>query len=72
MCVCMLCVCVCVCMYVCDTCRFIPPFITPSMPSRLYFLFGRPFKLTKDLASDRQAAEAVYSGIKVRHSPCVL
>ena len=38
---------------------FVPPIIAPGVPSRLYFLFCRPIKLTPEMYNDRDACNRV-------------
>eukprot|EP00967_Tisochrysis_lutea_P013727 scaffold15374_cov18-Tisochrysis_lutea.AAC.3 len=44
---------------------FVPPLIAPSVPGRLYFRFGKPIRLTKNLKEDREAADREYANVKV-------
>ena len=41
---------------------FIPPLIAPAVPSRWYFLFGRPVATTPDMYRDRAACDKVGGG----------
>ncbi|KAG2431972.1 hypothetical protein HYH02_013188 [Chlamydomonas schloesseri] len=43
---------------------FIPPLIAPAVPSRWYFLFGRPVATTPDMYRDRAACDQVYAEVK--------
>jgi len=43
---------------------FVPPLIAPSVPGRLYFRFGKPIRLTKNLKEDREAADREYANVK--------
>jgi len=43
---------------------FLPPIVAPGLPSRNYFIFGKPIS-TKDLnPSDKTSCEEVYNGLK--------
>ncbi|KXZ50215.1 hypothetical protein GPECTOR_17g852 [Gonium pectorale] len=43
---------------------FVPPLIAPAVPSRFYFLFGRPVPTSRALCKDRAAADQVYAHVK--------
>ncbi|KAF5840698.1 hypothetical protein DUNSADRAFT_15793 [Dunaliella salina] len=43
---------------------FVPPLVAPSVPGRLYFRFGKPIRLTKDLKDNREAADKEYANVK--------
>lgn len=44
---------------------FVPPLIAPAVPARLYFRFGKPVQLTRDLKENREAADKEYANVKV-------
>ncbi|GAX82792.1 hypothetical protein CEUSTIGMA_g10218.t1 [Chlamydomonas eustigma] len=43
---------------------FLPPLIAPQVPARMYFLFGKPVQITKDLYNDREGSQKVYDHIR--------
>lgn len=43
---------------------FIPPLIAPNVPARVYFRFGKPVQLTREMKDDREAADKEYAGVK--------
>ncbi|EFJ50068.1 hypothetical protein VOLCADRAFT_104015 [Volvox carteri f. nagariensis] len=43
---------------------FIPPLIAPSVPSRFYFLFGRPVRTSPAMYRDRAACDQVYREVR--------
>ncbi|PNH10061.1 hypothetical protein TSOC_003256 [Tetrabaena socialis] len=46
---------------------FIPPLIAPAVPSRFYYLFGRPIRTSPAMAKDRAACDqvgAVYQAVR--------
>ncbi|GLC75720.1 hypothetical protein PLESTF_001677300 [Pleodorina starrii] len=43
---------------------FIPPLIAPAVPSRFYFLFGRPVVTSPDMYRDRAACDEVYRQVR--------
>ncbi|KAI8467306.1 MAG: alpha/beta-hydrolase [Monoraphidium minutum] len=47
-----------------DTESFGLPLIAPAVPKRFYFLFGAPIETTPALASDREACQRLYRGVK--------
>ncbi|GFR49144.1 hypothetical protein Agub_g11162 [Astrephomene gubernaculifera] len=43
---------------------FIPPLIAPSVPSRFYFLFGRPLRTSPHMYRDKAACDQLYQAVR--------
>lgn len=45
--------------------QFVPPFVLPKLPSRVYVRFGEPVSLERLDRSDRAACQETYEQVKV-------
>eukprot|EP00581_Thalassiosira_minuscula_P019235 CAMPEP_0183733036 /NCGR_PEP_ID=MMETSP0737-20130205/39977_1 /TAXON_ID=385413 /ORGANISM="Thalassiosira miniscula, Strain CCMP1093" /LENGTH=751 /DNA_ID=CAMNT_0025966201 /DNA_START=40 /DNA_END=2295 /DNA_ORIENTATION=+ len=44
--------------------RFVPPLVTPSIPARHYFVFGKPFDTSNIDHNDRESCASLYGDVK--------
>ena len=50
--------------------QFVPPFVLPKLPSRVYVRFGEPVSLEGLNRSDRVACQEAYEHVKVLRRFC--